>query len=205
MYNKEACKRYRENNRKARAESQKRYELKNKEKISEYHHEHYLKNKKEISEYGRKYRLENKEKDSKRIKAWRLKNLKRIQERRNKNKEKRNKQDKLRRETDINYKLTFVLRNRLRNALNSVGTKSKRTLDLLGCSVEFLKGYIESQFKPGMSWDNHTSNGWHIDHIKQCCTFDLSKSSEQLKCFNYKNLRPLWAKDNLERPKRINK
>lgn len=57
-----------------------------------------------------------------------------------------------------------------------------------------------------MTWDNHGRgcNGkgleeWHIDHIKPCASFDLSKSKEQLKCFNYKNLQPLWAEDNLSK------
>ena len=32
--------------------------------------------------------------------------------------------------------------------------------------------------------------------------FDLSKKEEQLKCFNYKNLQPLFAKDNLSKAAR---
>ena len=49
MYNKEACKRYRENNKKARAESQKRYEFKNRDNIKNYRLKYYLEHKKEIS------------------------------------------------------------------------------------------------------------------------------------------------------------
>ena len=49
----------------------------------------------------------------------------------------------------------------------------------------------------GMSWDN--MGKWHLDHIKPCKTFDLSKQEEQLKCFNYKNIQPLWATDNLKK------
>ena len=51
----------------------------------------------------------------------------------------------------------------------------------------------------GMTWQNWNKNGWHIDHIKQCCTFDLSKPEEQKECFHYTNLRPLWANENLSR------
>jgi hypothetical protein len=32
---------------------------------------------------------------------------------------------------------------------------------------------------------------WEIDHIKPIILFDLNIQEEQLKCFNYKNLRPL--------------
>ena len=32
-------------------------------------------------------------------------------------------------------------------------------------------------------------------------SFDLSKPSEQKKCFNYTNLQPLWAEENLKKPK----
>ena len=46
-----------------------------------------------------------------------------------------------------------------------------------------------------MSWDNY--GDWHIDHIRPCCSFDLSKIEEQEKCFHYSNLQPLWAEENM--------
>jgi hypothetical protein len=30
-----------------------------------------------------------------------------------------------------------------------------------------------------------------------CCAFDLSKEDQQLICFNWKNIRPLWGIDNI--------
>ena len=47
-----------------------------------------------------------------------------------------------------------------------------------------------------MNWKNY-GTGWHIDHIRPCSSFNLRKKSEQYKCFNYKNLQPLWYLDNL--------
>jgi len=47
-----------------------------------------------------------------------------------------------------------------------------------------------------MTWENHGKFGWHIDHIRPCCSFDLSKPADQFECFNYKNLQPLWAHEN---------
>lgn len=78
--------------------------------------------------------------------------------------------------------------------------KSENTINLLGCSVESLMNYIESQFDDEMSWLNYGQ--WHIDHIVPCHRFDLSKEEEQRKCFNYSNLRPLWASDNQRRAKK---
>jgi hypothetical protein len=75
--------------------------------------------------------------------------------------------------------------------------KSARTMKLVGCSIEELKNYLKKQFVAGMSWKNHGK--WHVDHIRPCITFDLSKPNEQRKCFHYTNLQPLWAIDNLEK------
>jgi hypothetical protein len=102
--------------------------------------------------------------------------------------------EKIRRQNDISYKLTEVLRNRLNRAITK-NYKFSSMIELLGCSIEFLKQYLEKQFTKGMSWSNYGK--WHIDHIKPCCSFDLSKKLEQKICFNYKNLQPLWAEENL--------
>ena len=72
-----------------------------------------------------------------------------------------------------------------------------KTTNLIGCTVEQLKQHLESHFKVGMFWSNYGK--WHIDHIKPCASFDLSKESEQKKCFHYTNLQPLWAKENREK------
>ena len=71
--------------------------------------------------------------------------------------------------------------------------KSKSSIELLGCNVDFLKEYIESKFTSGMSWDNRGIHGWHIDHILPCASFDLSDPEQQKQCFHYTNLQPLWA------------
>lgn len=69
---------------------------------------------------------------------------------------------------------------------------------LLGCSIsEFIK-HIEQQWEPGMTWENY--GGWHIDHIIQVSSFDLTDPEQQKKCAHYTNQRPLWAWDHLKRP-----
>ena len=79
----------------------------------------------------------------------------------------------------------------------SKGQKSLPTMFLIGCEIDYLIYHLQSQFTDGMTWANY--GDWHIDHIKPCAKFDLSKTSEQLKCFNYTNLQPLWAEDNLRK------
>jgi len=107
---------------------------------------------------------------------------------------------KNKRKTDINFRISGNLRSRIRIALKGI-CKSKSTMKLVGCSIKQLKEHLQKQFKKGMNWQNYGK--WHIDHIKPCASFDLSKSSEQQKCFHYTNLQPLWAEDNLSKGDKI--
>jgi hypothetical protein len=77
--------------------------------------------------------------------------------------------------------------------------KDNKTLDLVGCSTEFLKEHLQSQFKDGMGWDNYGS--WHIDHI---IPLSSAKNIEEIsKLCHYSNLQPLWASDNLSKGNKI--
>ena len=73
-------------------------------------------------------------------------------------------------------------------------------MKLVGCTIEELKRHLQNQFDNKMSWQNYGS--WHIDHKKAVSKFDLTKPKEQEKCFNYKNLQPLWGTDNLRKSNR---
>lgn len=83
--------------------------------------------------------------------------------------------------------------------------KSKKTEEYLGCTVEELICHLESKFQDGMNWENYGNpngdhtEGWHVDHIRPCASFDLSDPIEQRECFHYTNLQPLWGKDNLSK------
>ncbi len=97
-------------------------------------------------------------------------------------------------------RLRHYLSTRIRKALKS-GRKSAKTMELVGCSIEELKSYIESKFQDGMSWGNWGKGRgkWNVDHIVPCVSFDLTDPKEQKICFHWSNLQPLWEKDNLKK------
>lgn len=98
--------------------------------------------------------------------------------------------------TNPAFKLERTLRCRLYHALKSKNAqKNTKTLDLIGCSISYLMGYLEAKFTEGMTWENH--GDWHLDHKIPCSSFNLLDEEEQKKCFHYTNLQPLWAHDNL--------
>lgn len=103
-------------------------------------------------------------------------------------------------ERKVKRKISMAIRGRILKALKNRSTKkTNKTEELIGCTLDFYMGWIESKFVEGMSWDNHGK--WHIDHVKPCNTFNILDVEEQKKCFHYTNCRPLWAEDNLRRPK----
>lgn len=154
---------------------------------------------------GKKYYRKNFEKEMIRNKKYRQENKEKINEyRRNSQTYKayRKKYFNNRYKNDPLFTIEQTLRRRLHSALKGK-TKSAATLNLLGCSVEKLKKHLEKQFQKGMTWNNYGMHGWHIDHIIPCSAFDLSLESEQRKCFNYANLQPLWAIENIKKGDRI--
>ena len=114
-----------------------------------------------------------------------------------------NLQRKTRRENDPNFKIRNTLRSRIWTVLKRRNTtRLGSTLTLLGVnSVETVIKHIEKQFKNGMTWNNHGE--WHLDHIKPCASFDLTCPVQQLACFNYKNLQPLEAFENMSKGAKI--
>ncbi len=91
----------------------------------------------------------------------------------------------------------FVFRKRLRGKMRTfLAAKYPERCKIkshIGCSRDELLRHIEKQFLPGMSWE---ARNFHLDHIRPCCAFDLSKIEEQMACFHFTNLRPLWPVDN---------
>jgi hypothetical protein len=132
-----------------------------------------------LSEKKQKYYLENKEKIKVYKKEW----------------------ETQKRKNDIIFKLKQISRHRIYMYLKRKNlTKKNKTFDLVGCTPEFLKEHLQSQFKDGMGWDNYGS--WHIDHI---IPLSVAKDEKEIyRLCHYTNLQPLWATENLSKGRKIN-
>jgi hypothetical protein len=184
-------------------EYMKRYRQDNKERIREkkrqYMKEYYAKNKDKILEYQKVHYRENSERVRERVRNWKEENKPKVdaynKRYRAEHSEEHAAYIKRRREEDAKYKLICAVRNMLNNDFNKrtgVG-KSKQAEEILGCSVEFFIEYIQSQFKEGMTIENHGE--WHIDHIIPLSS--AATEEEVLKLNHYTNLQPLWANENI--------
>lgn len=180
-YMKEYNKQWYKKNKEARKECMKKYNENNKEARKEYNKEWHENNKEAQNEYMKQWREANKE--------WYEKN-------KEANKEYIREYKKNRLATDPGFKIRMNLSTRLCMALKN-NSKAASTLELLGCTIEQLKSHLESKFQEGMTFENYGE--WHIDHIKPCCSFDLTDAEQQKICFHWSNLQPLWAKDNLSK------
>jgi len=132
----------------------------------------------------------NKEKEKASQKKYRMNNPEKM-------KDKYRKQGK-----NINRRVRDSLNHRISEALfTKKVTKRNKTFEYVGCDIEFFRKWIEHQFIKDMSWENY--GNWHLDHVKPCCSFDLSKEDDVKKCFSWKNIQPLWANDNIIKNNKI--
>lgn len=165
----------------------KRWSERNKPKRAQYVADYRARNPEKIIAYTRA----NVKAQHARAKAWRANNKDRARE--------------TERVWSKNKRLTdpvFVVKDRMRARINMLFrgvSKSKRTLEILGCSWEFLLIHIERQFAKGMTWANRGE--WHIDHIQPLA---IASNEEELVALNhFTNIRPLWAKENLLKGDRV--
>lgn len=150
------------------------YRQTKKESVKELKKIYYKNNREKILERLARWRKENPDKVRSATRNWREKN-----------------------KNNPRYKIPCRLRNRLSEVLKLSGQKkSAWTMRVVGCTRDFLVSYLESKFKDGMSWENHGKT-WHVDHIRPCASFDLTKEENVKACFHYTNLQPLFAKDNI--------
>ena len=78
--------------------------------------------------------------------------------------------------------------------------KASKTVDILGCSMNDFKEYIQKQFSDGMTWDNYGSM-WHLDHIIPVMWKNDGIVTEEkiIERNHYTNFQPMWAVDNYKK------
>lgn len=155
------------------------------DKSREYHRTYYQEHKTEYIKRKQQWRKDNPEQETKARQKY-------VEENRDQINEYHREWKRKKRDTDIQYKLSSNTSRRIRYELNTLlkGKKTKRTVELIGCSIEFLKRHIETKFEDDMSWDNY-GKVWEIDHIIPCSSWNLADEFENICCWNYRNLQPL--------------
>ena len=103
--------------------------------------------------------------------------------------------------SDFTFKLKHIMRSNLSKRLK-LGIKTNPTLKYVGCSISFLIKWFEFLFDENMTLENH-GKYWHIDHIIPCSHFDLENQDSIHKCYNWTNLRPCKAIENLYKGDKI--
>lgn len=100
-------------------------------------------------------------------------------------------------------KLIRNLRSRFRNWL--AGNRKLHSVSKsVGMNMTDFKAYLESKFRPGMSWANygHGKDKWVIDHIIPLVTAQWDQD-KVMKLFHYTNMQPLWWHENQEKSDRL--
>jgi len=201
-YLKEKSKQYYKDNKEYMLEKNKKYRESNKETISKQRKEYRETHKEHKSTYDKERRNINKDDIAAKYKEWYKINkesvlaYKKEWGKRNKEhcREHQKQYMKNRCKTDVNFRILCNYRGRIYKAIKE-NAKSECTTKIIGCTIEELKQHLENQFSEGMTFENYGK--WHIDHVKPCSLFNLENEADQRECFNYKNLQPLWAIDNI--------
>lgn len=175
-------KEYSEKNKEKIREKSKEYYESNKDLIKKRVKENYDSDKQKKLDYQKEYSEKNKEK----IKLYKYEYSKINSE---KIREYKTNYQRNRRKNDTIFKLKSVISRLIRNSIKCKGlSKNKKSIDILGCDIEFLKLYLEERFVDGMNWDNY-GIVWDIDHIVPLST--ARTEDDIIRLNHYTNLQPL--------------
>jgi hypothetical protein len=137
-------------------------------------------NKEKIKHAGRQYQIKNKEKIYKYLVSY----------------------AKRKREEDPIYRFNKNTRALIYKSFKRGDNdfkKNNNTENILGCSIDEFKQYLENQFTEGMSLENYGQ--WHLDHIIPISSANTEKKIIELN--HYTNFQPLWAEDNIKKGNKI--
>jgi len=218
---------YYQKNKNSLQEKQKKYRKENKEKVRESNRLYVSKNKSTIQENQKEYRINNKDSLKEWQHSYRARNIKKLkikkknyyedniniisskqaiyyQNNKKSISKKQNKYNKRRRKKDPSFRILANLRRRLIHAIKIKDiSKSKKTLEYIGCSSEHLREHLEKKFynhpetNTKMTWENYGLgyNKWQLDHIIEFRSVDLSDIGAIEKVMCYTNTQPLWYLD----------
>jgi hypothetical protein len=190
-----------------------KWKKENPEKIKKWGRKWYKNNSEKVKKYGKKYRKENPEKVKKNFKKWykkqdpdeqRRKCAKRIKKWRKDHPEEARCLSKIsskkwRKNNKLKCNISNLINQKLKKRLSS--KKGNSTLSFLPYTINELIQHLEKQFEPGMTWENHSVYGWHIDHKIPDCKFNYKNVNDKefQECWALENLQPLWWQDNLKK------
>lgn len=107
---------------------------------------------------------------------------------------KRSEDTKVKRKTDLNFRLSEILRSKVHRMIRGLNTRTYQKL--IGLDPETLKKWLEFQFTPEMNWDN-LGTYWEIDHILAITQFNYTHDVDTRVCFRWQNLQPLEKMTNI--------
>lgn len=175
------------------------YRDKNKEKEAERHRIWWQNTKEERKKVFTEYRKNNTEKYKETYTKYRITNKELIKSRRNRKRENERHNERI--NTEPLFKLKCRTKTLITQSILKMGySKSSKTFNILGCSFEDFKIYLESKFEPWMSWDNYglyngeLNHGWDIDHVIPSSSAKTEEELIELNKFN--NLQPLCSYKN---------
>ncbi len=181
--------------------------LENKIKKQKYNKQYYLDNKEDILLFQKQYnnKSKNKERISRYQYIYRNKSKNKIKKQQYGKeynskleiKERRSEKYKLRKKTDISFKLKSYMSSSISDSLK-FNKQGNHWENLVGYTTEDFKQHLKSQFEPWMSWDNYgkpknNEKTWSIDHIIPISSYDITNydCNDFKKCWSLNNLRPL--------------
>jgi len=175
------------------------WNLKNKERMKEYRKEWNKINGDKIKKYRETFNEKHPDADKISTKKWRERNPEYTKQWRKSNPTYNNDWVKKKCNEDPIFRFKYNIREVIRRSLKRQNfKKNSTTQQILGCTLNEFKQYIESQFEPWMNWENRgkrivtTQNtSWDIDHI---IPISSAKTEEEIiKLSHYTNLRPLCS------------